>query len=129
MTHLQKSASVWIASGCAALAVLYAFPPTEYSIYPRCPFYSITHLLCPGCGGTRAVYELMHLNLRAALHYNALVTFLAPLALLWLVWCCYRVYRYDRWPRVPWPQTVGVALGVIALSFAIVRDAGIAFVI
>lgn len=129
MTRRQKSASLWIASGWVALAVLYNFAPTEYSIYPRCPFYSITHLLCPGCGGTRAIYELVHMNLQAALHYNALVSLLTPMALLWLVWCSYQVFRYDRWPRVPWPRTLALTLGVIALSFAIVRDIGIAFVI
>jgi hypothetical protein len=57
------------ATGCSGLAVLYRFPPSQYQIYPRCPFYAATHLLCPGCGGTRAIYELLHLNLTGALHY------------------------------------------------------------
>jgi hypothetical protein len=113
----------------AGLGVLYAVPPAQYAIYPRCPFYAVTHLLCPGCGGTRAMYELVHMNLRGALHYNALVTILAPLALVWFGWCCYRVYRYDHFPSVPWPRATAVILGMIAVSFAIARDAGIAFVI
>lgn len=112
----------------AAMAILYSFPPTRYAIYPRCPFYAITHLLCPGCGGTRAIYELIHMNVGAALHYNALVTSLVPLVLGWIAWSCYRVYRYDRFPPIPWPRSIALALGAAALAFAIVRDAGIAFV-
>jgi hypothetical protein len=113
----------------AALGVLYSFPPTQYAIYPRCPFFAITHLLCPGCGGTRAVYELLHMNVSGALHYNALVTVLAPLVVGWLMWGCYRMYRDQRFPPVPWPRSVALVLGVIAILFAVVRDAGIAFVI
>ena len=116
------------AGGCAGLAVLYRFPPSQYPIYPRCPFYAATHLLCPGCGGTRALYELMHGNLPGALHFNALVTVLAPLALTWLLWGCYRLYRDNRFPAVPWPRSIALALGVVAVLFAVIRDAGIAFV-
>ncbi len=36
--------------------VLYYFPPTEYSFYPRCWFHDSTGLYCPGCGATRCVY-------------------------------------------------------------------------
>lgn len=114
---------------CAGLAVLCGFSPARYPIYPRCPFFALTHLLCPGCGGTRALYELLHLNLAGALHYNALITVLAPLAMMWLVWGWYRVWRYDeRFPAVPWPRSTALILGSVAVLFAIVRDAGIAFV-
>ncbi|HLW54940.1 MAG TPA: DUF2752 domain-containing protein [Candidatus Angelobacter sp.] len=119
----------WIAAGCAALGVLYRFPPSQYSIYPRCPFYAATHLLCPGCGGTRALYELLHMNLRGALHYNALVTVLVPVALAWLAWGCRRAYRDGLFPPVPWPRSTALVLGAVALLFAVIRDSGIAFVI
>jgi Protein of unknown function (DUF2752) len=127
--HRRAQVSLPALAGCAGLTVLYKFPPSQYQIYPRCPFYAVTHLLCPGCGGTRAMYELLHMNLPGALHYNALVTVLAPLALIWLAWGCYRLYRYDRFPPVPWPRSIALALGVVAVLFAFVRDAGIAFVI
>jgi len=32
----------------AGMAVVYNFAPSRYSFYPRCPFYAMTHLLCPG---------------------------------------------------------------------------------
>lgn len=124
-----RQGRVWCAGAFAALAVLYVFPPAEYKFYPRCPFYVYAHLLCPGCGGTRALYELLHLNLREALHYNALLVGLAPVLLSWLGWCCYQAFRYDRFPAVPWPRTLALGLGLISIVFAVARNTGIAFAI
>jgi hypothetical protein len=125
----QKQLAMWAGASCAALAVVYTFPPAEHAFYPRCPFYAVTHLLCPGCGGTRALYEMLHLNLPGALHYNALVTVLTPLVLVWLVWCCYQVLRYDRFPTIFWPRTIALSLAVVSILFAVIRDTGIAFAI
>jgi Protein of unknown function (DUF2752) len=111
----------------AGLAIIYNFPPAENSFYPRCPFYACTHLLCPGCGGTRALYELLHGNLQGALHYNALLTVLAPFVLLWLLWAGYQVLRQGSFPSVPWPKTIAVCLGSVSILFAVVRNTGIAF--
>jgi hypothetical protein len=117
----------WSAGIAAGLAVVYKFPPAQYGFYPRCPFFATTHLLCPGCGGTRALYELLHGNLPGALHYNALLTALAPLVALWFLWGGYQAFRQGRFPSVPWPKTVAVCLGTVSILFAIVRDTGIAF--
>lgn len=127
---LQRIQVGWWAGGfSSALAVLYTFPPSEYSFYPRCPFYALTGWLCPGCGGTRALHELLHLNLRGALHYNALVTALLPFVLMWFAWGCYHEVRYGRFPSVPWPRLTAACLGVVAIAFAVVRNTGTAFTI
>ena len=38
---------------------------------------------CPLCGGTRALYELLHFRLLSALRYNAYVVLFAVLVILW----------------------------------------------
>lgn len=116
-------------AGSASLAVLYFFSPGRYSFYPRCLFYTATHWLCPGCGATRALYELLHLNLRGALHFNALVTILAPWALVWLAFSCYHVLRYDRLPAFAVPRSLAFLLLAVTLLFTIARNTGIAFAI
>jgi hypothetical protein len=111
----------------AGIAVLYAFPPSQYGFYPRCPIYSTTHLLCPGCGATRALYELLHLNLKGAVHYNALVTLLLPVALMWWALECYSATRQNRSMELRLPPAACAALLVIAALFTITRNTGLAF--
>src|ERR1700741_586863 len=105
----------------AGAALLYRYSPQEYSFYPRCPFYALTHHYCPGCGATRAVAELPHGHVAAALHFNAAVTLLLPAVL----WCFARMYwtalRDNRveWPQIPeWSWKASVAF---VLLFAAVR--------
>jgi|SRR6185437_14628055 len=113
----------------AAIAVLYAFPPSQYSFYPRCPFYTYAHLLCPGCGGTRALYEMLHGNLAGAWHYNALFTMLLPLSFVWsaVVWFRAALNNQEldfRLPRAAWAM-----VAVVAILFTVVRNTGLAFAI
>jgi hypothetical protein len=110
--------------GCA---VVYNFPPSRYSFYPRCPFYVATHWLCPGCGSTRALYSLLHGDVLAAWHYNALFTLLGPIVLAWLAFCCYRVMRYDQVPKMAIPRSVTACLVVAIVLFAIARNTISAF--
>jgi hypothetical protein len=63
----------------ALLAVLYYnFNPTKYSFFPKCPFFVLTGLQCPGCGSQRAIYQLLHGHIAGAIHYNALLVFSLP---------------------------------------------------
>jgi hypothetical protein len=106
----------------AALAVVYNFSPSQYSFYPRCLFYTATHWLCPGCGSTRALYSLLHGDWRAALHYNAMFTLLAPVLLAWSIYCFYHAMRYDRLPRVAIPRSVMIGMVAAVLLFTITRN-------
>ena len=54
------------------LAVIFFFNPGTHTFYPTCQFHQLTGLNCPGCGATRALYELLHRHYWKALHDNAL---------------------------------------------------------
>ena len=116
-----------IATLLGCLAVVYRFPPTEYSFYPRCPIYLTTHWLCPGCGSTRALHSLLHLDFHGALHYNALFTLLFPFACLWLGLICYRAMRYDQFPNLVFPRSAAVCLIVTVVLFTVARNTMFAF--
>ena len=77
---------IWAAVGMTIFAalsgVLYYFDPATHGFYPGCLFHRLTGLDCPGCGGLRAVHHLLHGEIAAAFHYNALFVVALPVGLL-----------------------------------------------
>jgi hypothetical protein len=72
-----------VVAGAGVLALLlFFFAPDKYAFYPRCAFYTVTGLQCPGCGGLRCIHHLLHGRLATAFHFNALILLLTPLAVL-----------------------------------------------
>lgn len=74
------------AGGVAGAWYLYGTDPhLPGQLLPRCPVEWATGLLCPACGGTRMVYDLLHGDFAAALHDNAalLLLGLPAAAYLW----------------------------------------------
>ena len=61
----------------AGLIFLYFFKPNAFP-YPTCAFHDLTGLYCPGCGSTRAIYQLLHGHLLTALHDNAMTVLALP---------------------------------------------------
>ena len=78
------------ATAVGAGAMVFFFNPSTHSFYPVCLFHALTGLNCPGCGATRALYALLHGNMRLALKDNALFV----LALQ--CWRCWGVYFFCR---------------------------------
>ncbi|GAA2350055.1 DUF2752 domain-containing protein [Saccharopolyspora halophila] len=104
--------------GFAGVGLVLAADPTSESgtWLPPCPFNALTGLDCPGCGGTRAVWSLLHGDLPAALDYNALAVLLIPFFLwLWGAWVGgrWRGTRFRTWGS--WRWTPFVLLGLVAV--------------
>ncbi len=57
------------------VSLYYFFNPTVSNFFPKCPFYIMTGLFCPGCGSQRAIHDMMHLNIFEAINHNALMFF------------------------------------------------------
>ncbi len=75
-----------ILAALAALVLYGLFDPAKVP-FPRCPFFALTGLKCPGCGSQRAVHQLLHLHIGTALGYNALFVLMVPVLLLLLAAC------------------------------------------
>jgi len=77
--QLMITAGVWLS--LAAIAIfLFFFNPASPSNqwFPKCPFRLVTGMQCPGCGSTRAFYQLLHLHPIAAFKFNPLMVLTLP---------------------------------------------------
>jgi len=102
-----------LSAGLAVLAALYLFDPATGNYYPACPVHQLTGLQCPGCGGLRAMHQLMHGNFGLAWGLNPLVFFLWPLV-LWFVW------RKDAMANLR--PVHGWVAGVVLVLFGVWRN-------
>ena len=80
--------------GIAALLLL---DPVATPFFPRCPFFALTGLQCPGCGTARALHAALHGRFAEALRFNAALP--ATLALLAY---CIAFPRCARRPAFAW---------------------------
>ena len=119
--NIARAAAPLILIATAAILLLF-FPPTRYTFYPQCPIYSSFHLLCPGCGTTRALAELLHGHLSEALHLNALTITMLPIAIAYAI----QIYRnYLSGKPMHWPQPSRITIYTIlciTLIFTITRN-------
>ncbi|MEU8824127.1 DUF2752 domain-containing protein [Streptomyces sp. NPDC048636] len=87
-----------LVAGLAGAAYVYATDPHQPGrLLPRCPFHLVTGLLCPACGGTRMVYDLMHGHLAMAWSDNRALLLAAPFALALLARWLLEGLRGRRW--------------------------------
>lgn len=84
-----------VATGLAALAgtiYLRAVDPNVPGHYPGCPSQWLFGVDCPGCGGMRGTYDLLHGDFAGMLDDNILLVFAIPLAI-----AAFAVWGYRSW--------------------------------
>jgi len=102
-------------------AVLFFFNPSTHGFYPVCLFHELTGLNCPGCGGTRAAYQLLHGHLLSALRDNAL--FILTLAGLLVHGAWFAACKIRHQPAsLTVPRKVWWAYLIFALAFSVLRN-------
>lgn len=58
-----------------------------------CPFRKLFHIWCPGCGGTRMVKAIFHLEFYQAFRYNPLLFILLIMGLFYLLYMLIIYYK------------------------------------
>lgn len=83
-----------------ALTLLYTYfdPRGTNPFFPGCYLKQWTNLNCPGCGATRSLYSLLHLDLAQAFAYNPFFVIILP----YLVFSVAGML-YTQWTGLPAP--------------------------
>ncbi|NUT98477.1 MAG: DUF2752 domain-containing protein [Saccharothrix sp.] len=113
--------AVAVGGALAAGGMFFSDPNEPGSWWPPCPLFALTGIQCPACGSTRMVHALLHGDLVAAWHLNAvmLVAGLPLLAWLWVRW--FQAARRGR-PVPPVSGKVGVPVVALAVTWMLVRN-------
>ena len=111
-----------ISVAVAGAFVVGYFNPTTAGIFPACPLFTLTGILCPGCGLTRGFHALFHGESLNALHFNALLPVFALVfgflfVSLFLV--TVRGHGLD-WKKIPTPTMYGLLF--MAAAFFVLRN-------
>ena len=93
---------------------------------PGCALSRVTHLYCPGCGGTRAVAALLRGDLLTSLQANPLVLWLAGIGLYLYVRGWWAVARHAP-ERFSVPAWTWIGLIVLAVTLLVVRNLALVF--
>ncbi|MFE9430756.1 DUF2752 domain-containing protein [Streptomyces sp. NPDC006640] len=122
LRHPAAAPLAVLAAGTAGACYLYVTDPHEPGhLLPGCPFRFLTGLLCPACGGTRMVYDLMHGHFATAWHDNRMLLLAAPFALALLARWMVEGLRGRRWSPQLKPRTQVLVL-LAAVAWTVLRN-------
>lgn len=105
------------------IIIYFTFNPAVSSIFPNCPFNSLTGLYCPGCGSQRAFHQLLHGNIFAAAGYNFLMVVSLPVLIISLAeeTAVFFSGRSNRLKFIYHPSLPKIVL-VMVLAFWVLRN-------
>ena len=106
----------------AALIYLYFTGEGEGSGIP-CLFYKFSGLFCSGCGASRALRSVLHLDFYQAIRYNAFFTLMLPLLGGYFCALLFSYIRYGK-DKISGkiPMKALMILIAVAIIFGILRN-------
>lgn len=91
------------------------------NLLPKCIFHALTGYLCPGCGNTRAIKEMLSLHFLTALRYNITIPIFCIFAVLW-----YAETVISIWIKpvrfMPRNFKFYIVIGIILFIYYIIRN-------
>lgn len=105
-----------------SVVLLAVLDPNQPGHYPLCPFLAATGFYCPGCGSLRAVHDLAHGDVAAAMDRNPLTVLLVPvLVFAWAAWLARLTGRRAPHPTNLPPAAIWWLLALV-VAFWVVRN-------
>jgi hypothetical protein len=125
VTRAQVTNAAIVLLPIPILLVLFLLDPTTHNLFPKCVFNSMTGLYCFGCGGQRALHDVLNGNLALALNHNALIVFMLPVLIYsWFKLVARQVNGFvlpDLYTRSSWIW----ALAISVVLFGVLRNLAI----
>lgn len=130
VVRLHERAPRWAvplaALGCVGMGMAYALVSdpahSDPDARPTCLLKLTTGLDCPGCGGTRALWYVLHGDLPAAARHHFLFVFSLPfLAYLFVAWAGNQAFGW-RLPELRISSKVLGGFLVAWLAFSVLRN-------
>lgn len=114
-----RPAAVTGAVGAAVAYTLMIHPTTGES---TCLLRILTGFDCPGCGGTRSAWYLLHGDLSEAARHNAPFVFAVPFLLyLWISWSLRTTFGW-RVPRLRIPPSAMLTFMMVWMVWSVLRN-------
>ena len=107
---------------CSGAVILFIFNPNEHSFYPECVTYTITGILCPGCGSTRALYQLVHGNIGEAIRLNPAIMLVLCMGVTDACRYSIATHRDHTFKTLFSRSKLITGLIVLAIGYAILRN-------
>lgn len=118
----RRKIIVVVALAMAAIVIsIYAIFDPSSGFFPACPIKFLTGLDCPGCGSQRAFHALLHGDIEAAWHFNALIFLLTPVAALITVAELTRE-KHPRFHRAMTSPAIIATIIALIILWTIVRN-------
>ena len=120
--RLAAPVAVALGAAVAGTGIWFAKPTTPGGPIPVCPSKALLGLNCPGCGSCRMIYSLLHGDLPAALHFNALGAI--ALVVLLIGYATWAISRVRGTPHRSWTtyRHAPTAVLVTTLAWFVVRN-------
>jgi hypothetical protein len=119
LSRLAQPAAGAVAGGGCSL-FLYLVNPHNHQVFFPCPFHAMTGLYCPACGGLRMMHDLLHGDLTAALHDNALA--IPAVIIGFAAWLNWTIRRWRGKPEPARPTWLSPVIIVVLIVWTVVRN-------
>lgn len=119
---IKKHQRILLIHGGLLLLAVLLYLLAQQGIGIPCLFRSVTGLLCPGCGNSRAALALLRLDIPAAMAYNPMFP-VEFLYLLWVYLLCWHSYRKGTgFTYRPPVKAVDITLLAVILLWGVLRN-------